>query len=537
MSRRNLKNYILAGILILLVVFSDSVLPVLANNDVYNKTYNIHAAIAYADEYTDKEGDYNSIYGFYGKNGDCTNFVSQCISVAGGLPQEGRFVPNDIKKNEDNPWTVPQNLYDYLTGTKGYDAGSFSRGYSVDPEDGSVSVWKSGETNISVGDIVFFDEGCKGEINHAALVVGLDESGTPCYAAHSVNRWMEPLWTPVIDRGWPANYSCTYYIVHMTDTAGLTDVTSQYIDKNNKKIIAIKSVEVDQYISCNTDQNVDNVDVVANSSDAGPWEYFEVIANEYGEVGFRACGNGNFLSARVDLDAAAAPIRAAYGQNYSAPEEWESFRIFEKDGIQYIRSQANGKWVQVSADKELHTVKACGQAASTWERFVIEIVDPLSMNDGIPAVDGAVTEISDTYVSGESSASVVNQAFGSGYNEGLYTGEWSNGMPNGWGRLDYIDYNGDGKFYKFFYDDKVYNALYYEGNFSDGARWGNGTVVYEDGWKEEGTFYGAWEAGKKVFEGKVWHKDGSYYLEGCLTATSNTEAEWTWDTDSWQLAE
>lgn len=116
--------------------------------------------------------------------------------------------------------------------------------------------------------ISFFDEGCTGEINHSALVVGLDASGTPCYASHTVDRWMEPLWNTVIDRGWPANYSCIYYIVHMTDTAGLTDVTSQYIGKT----IAIKSVEVNQYISCNTDQNVDNVDAVANSSDAGLWE-------------------------------------------------------------------------------------------------------------------------------------------------------------------------------------------------------------------------------------------------------------------------
>lgn len=62
-------------------------MSVLANNDVYNGTYDIHAAIAYADEYTDYEGDHNSIYGFYEKNDDCTNFVSQCISVAGGPPQ------------------------------------------------------------------------------------------------------------------------------------------------------------------------------------------------------------------------------------------------------------------------------------------------------------------------------------------------------------------------------------------------------------------------------------------------------------------
>lgn len=533
MSRQKLRYYVLSSILILLAAFSYSVLPVWANNDVYNGTYNIHEAIAYADEYTDYEGDYNPIYGFYAEKGDCTNFVCQCVSVAGGLPQEGRFIPNASKTNTDNPWTVPQDLYDYLTVTKGYESSSFSRGYTVDKKTNSVSVWYTGEINISVGDIVFFDEWSKGVINHSAIVVGLNESGTPCYAAHSINRWMEPLWKPVVDGVQPTNYFCTYYVVHMTDTTGLTDVTSRYIGKT----IALKSVEVDQYISCNTNQNVDNVDATANSPIADSWEYFEVIANKYGEVGFKACGNNNFLSARVDLDAAAAPIRAAYGQNYSAPLAWESFRIFEKDGIQYIRSQANGKWVQISADKELHTMKACGQAASTWERFAIEIVDLSSVDAEIPALDGIATEISNTYASDKSIESVVDQAYGNGYNEGLYTGEWHNGMPNGWGRLDYIDYNGDGKFYKFFYDDKAYNALYYEGNFSDGARWGNGTVVYEEGWKEEGTFFGAWEAGKKVFEGKVWHKDGLHYLEGYLTATGSTEGEWTWYTNNWKRAE
>ena len=97
----------------------------------------------------------------------------------------------------------------------------------------------------------------------------------------------------------------------------------------------------------------------------------------------------------------------------------------------------------------------------------------------------------------------------SDYNEGWYEGEWSNGKPNGYGRLTYDDFD-DGKYYSLSgADGREYKALYYEGYFVDGYRNGKGVIVYEGGYKDEGTFYGQWTAGKTVFDGKRWLISGN----------------------------
>ena len=359
-------SWLLSASLIIVLIVPCLMTSASANNTVYEDAYKIYDMIGYADEYTDYEGDHNPSYHFYEK--DCTNFVSQCISVAGGIPQEGYFAPDSGKKNY-HPWTVPEDLYIYLTQEKGYNSSSFSRGYSIDHEKSIASAWVSGSVEISVGDVVFFDFGSG--ITHAAVIVGYNSFGVPCYAAHTNTRWMYPLWDVVVDREYSYTASYNYYIVHMTDTTGLADVTSRYIGKT----VAIKSIEVEQYISSDTNQNVDTVDAVANRNTASTWEYFDVIANKYGSVGFKSHANGNYLSSRIDLNSTSAPVRAAYGQNYTEPQSWESFRIYEKNGIQYIQSQANGKWVQVVANETSHPIKASACAASTWEQFSIEMVE------------------------------------------------------------------------------------------------------------------------------------------------------------------
>lgn len=370
MNRKNLLTKFVGWLLSASLVFA-LIVPCLmtsasANNVVYEDAYNIYDMIGYADEYTDYEGDLNPSYRFYDK--DCTNFVCQCISVAGGIPQEGYFAPDSSGKPHYHPWTVPADLFYYLTQEKGYNSSSFSRGYSIDHEKNEASVWVSGNVEISVGDVVFFDFGSG--IKHAAVIVGYNSSGVPCYAGHTNNRWMYPLWDVVVDLGYSWTTSCTYYIVHMTDATGFTDVTSRYVGKK----VAIKSIEVGQYISSDTNQNVDTVDAVANRNTASTWEYFDVIANKYGSIGFKSHANSNYLSSRIDLNSTSAPVRAAYGQNYTEPQSWESFRIYEKDGIQYIQSQANGKWVQVVANESSHPIKASARAASTWEQFSIEVI-------------------------------------------------------------------------------------------------------------------------------------------------------------------
>lgn len=98
---------------------------------------------------------------------------------------------------------------------------------------------------------------------------------------------------------------------------------------------------------------------------------------------------------------------------------------------------------------------------------------------------------------------------GSGYNEGFYYGLWNDGMPQGWGHLEYYNFS-DGKTYSLNVDNHEYRAIYYEGMFDKGYRVGQGIVLYEGGYKDEGTFYGIWSEGKKVFEGKRWLINDTY---------------------------
>ena len=204
-NRKNLLTRFAGWLLSVSLIFT-LVVPCLmpsasANNAVYENVYKIHDMIGYADEYTDYEGDHNPSYRFYDK--DCTNFVSQCISVAGGIPQEGYFAADSKGKPYCHPWTVPADLFYYLTQEKGYNSSSFSCGYSINREKNEASVWVSGNVKISVGDVVFFDFGSG--IQHAAVIVGYNSSGVPCYAGHTNNRWMHPLWDAAVDHG----YSCT----------------------------------------------------------------------------------------------------------------------------------------------------------------------------------------------------------------------------------------------------------------------------------------------------------------------------------------
>ena len=118
---------------------------------------------------------------------------------------------------------------------------------------------------------------------------------------------------------------------------------------------------------------------------------------------------------------------------------------------------------------------------------------------------------------------------GSGYNEGFYYGFWNDGMPQGWGHLEYNNFS-DGETYSLELDGHQYRAIYYEGAFDKGYRVGEGTVFYEGGYRDEGTFYGIWSEGKKVFEGKRWLTNDTYngYRELEVWATEQINADDKW---------
>lgn len=325
--------------------------------------------------------------------------------------------------------------------------------------------------------------------------------------------------------------------------AWYTNVSDQYVGET----VAIKSVEVGKYVSSNTDQDVEGINAVANRDSVGTWEIFAIEKGEAGAIGFRSKGNGNYLSARIDVKKENAYIQAAYGQNYPAPKSWESFYILEWGGDQYILSQANWRWVQVSCDESDNPVKACADAPDKWERFRLETVnsggDESGSTGGGGSGDSTGTPTGGGNPGGGGSGgntsvtTKVSQYYrGSSYNEGDYEGDWSNGKPNGKGTLTYRGFE-DGDYYSIWMDGVEYKATSYEGGFRDGWRYGAGKVVYEGGWIQEGTFYGRWTAGEKCFEGRLWHKDGVRYKDCYQTVQSNgKKADWTWTPDTWQSA-
>lgn len=161
--------------------------------------------------------------------------------------------------------------------------------------------------------------------------------------------------------------------------------------------------------------------------------------------------------------------------------------------------------------------------------YLIHMTEPASVTS--PPV-AASTTTSSTPPNGEapsaspSNTNRVNQLYcGSGYSEGIYTGEYSGGKPNGYGKLEYTDRNGDGLFYTLTFGTQCYRATSYEGYFKDGFRFGEGTVEYEGGYRATGSYYGAWQAEKTVFEGTLYYPDGT--ARACrMVCDSNLTANW-----------
>lgn len=544
----------------LALILSCLVISASANHPVYEGPYNIHDAVAYANQYA---FSFNSKYeiayavvelpdGKRAMEEDCTNFTSQCL-IAGGIPT------NESWTDDSSHWGwFDEDIADYYDATimrtihhkysKGYNtfvnAGLFNQycidqGYLVEK-----SVSTNGNTLIShalspaVGDIIQFDWDGNGIIDHSMICCGFTDNGEPCFAGHSQGAYMLPF--SQLKSIQPFTYAPAFgsasgtvvYLIHMTDTTGLTDVTNRY---QEGQIVTIKSRKVNQYVSADTDQRGAAVNAVANRNTASTWEYYEIRKTSYGELGFRALSNGNYLSTRVDLDSASAPLQATVGWDYSEPLSWESFRVFEKDGIQYLQSQANGKWVQVNADDPAYPVRAAGRAAGTWEQFSLEIVSTPVTADAptvsapaqtlpTPSSGTATEPPADTQPADNM---VYQKYYSNGYNEGYYTGEWDSvsGRPNGKGTLEYKDVNGDNLFYTISFGSHVYRAKSYEGYFQNGFRYGQGTVKYEGGYRAEGTYYGAWQTGKTVFEGILYFPDGDF--QACrMVCKSDETVDW-----------
>lgn len=498
---------VLSLILCFTILSSSIAVSVAAIDEAYSNTYCIHNAVSYAADWgavdSGNTQEYERIPDTRGS--DCTNFVSQCL-VAGGMKTDNNwnsnrdycyvFCPNNDRGYSDayETFTNVNRLYSYLS-SKGFKSDEYNA------NNGNIDAY------ALVGDIIQIYETNQG-YHHSILCVGHDSNGEILYSAHnndSNNKYREKISALNCIKTPGAKIR----IIRMSNTYGMKEVTSEFFGKK----IAIKSVETGKYVTSGTSEDTKDINVTADRDYASTWEYFTVESNHLGEAGFRA-NNGNYLSSMININSTSAPVRAAYGKNYSEPESYESFRIYQNGSNYYIQSQANGRWLQADIDNN-NIVKASGKSSSTWERFSIEFVSGSANNTNNSTVEEE-TYVYDRYYRL------------SDYIKGTYTGEWKNGSPNGQGKLIYD--TSDGKEFSVTYKNKTYYALYYEGGFLNGYRYGTGVVVYNDCFKDEGEFYGAWNSGKIIFKGKRYLKNEQFdgYWPITITASSNTSANDTY---------
>lgn len=148
------------------------------------ENYNVGKAVAYAQKWTDDSGDddqghyndkeyniYKDINPFQYLGSDCTNYISQCL-YAGGLISTSRWgrVTRGVDFNKVSggiTWVQAKSLYPYLKDL----------GYHTE-------IVKNDLSNIHLGDVVFFDYGDDGLVNHATICTQIS-NGVPKFCGHT----------------------------------------------------------------------------------------------------------------------------------------------------------------------------------------------------------------------------------------------------------------------------------------------------------------------------------------------------------------
>lgn len=222
-------------------------------------------------------------------------------------------------------------------------------------------------------------------------------------------------------------------------------------------------------------------------------------------------------------------------RDYDGNVVWTENNAIPNGGSREFFVGSNVKCIAVRSWYDLgmfESIKAKIPGSVTYQN-AREIVEEVPMTTPAPVPTVPNTGTADpaliAVASNPSGTEKVNRYYWkSNFIKGQYEGDWKNGAPNGRGKLTY---DKDETVYRYTLGD--HKALYYEGNFVDGVRSGYGTVVYEDGYKQEGEFFGIWEAGKVVFQGKCWPDNGTDkgYWPLITTATgpaaaTNSFGEW-----------
>jgi hypothetical protein len=132
------------------------------------------------------------------------------------------------------------------------------------------------------------------------------------------------------------------------------------------QIITLRANANGMYVSA--DQNLANVQLIANRATAGGWEQFTVVDAGGGFVALRA-SNGLYVSADTNL-AAYAPLVA----NRAAVGGWEQFTWMDA-GAGQVTLKANSTGKFVSADQNRNSYLVADRAtAGGWETFTWAVV-------------------------------------------------------------------------------------------------------------------------------------------------------------------
>lgn len=145
------------------------------------------------------------------------------------------------------------------------------------------------------------------------------------------------------------------------DRARYADVTRDFAGRRVK----VRSAANQMYVSANEGERDSPLQATARGASA--WEAFAVEVDKSGWAALRACHSGMWVSARGDIDEAAAPLTASAQE----PSRWEQFKVFSDGAHHYVRSRLNGRWVSCQIDSEKCEVLASAREQDAWEAFDI----------------------------------------------------------------------------------------------------------------------------------------------------------------------
>lgn len=150
-------------VMLLAILFCAMITPVAAYS------YNRQAAVDYAKANADNNVPGSWLYQFHG--GDCTNFVSQSLHLAGGWPEiRAQWAPPQYQwyfdgvfnSQHSNSWTVVGEFGDFITTSGRGTKVSFSHN----------DVWAR-PTQFTTGDILQLDKTGDGSWDHTMIITGI----------------------------------------------------------------------------------------------------------------------------------------------------------------------------------------------------------------------------------------------------------------------------------------------------------------------------------------------------------------------------